>query len=160
MSWTRTDARRIRADHDTVYNLLAEIELWPTIFPHIRSARVIGREGSQKQVVVQTRWHGLPISYHAVVTADPKRGQVSIRHLSSLTKGSVDTWTIIPSTNSLGELDRLELRVRQHVVVPVPFVGDMLAQQLVGGRVARDLSEAMLDRIKEVAEGGSLAASH
>jgi ribosome-associated toxin RatA of RatAB toxin-antitoxin module len=157
MSWKRTDSRRIRANQETVFNLLAEIELWPTIFPHIRSARVVKREGNQKVVVVKAKWRGLPLSYTAVETVDRERGQVTIRHLSRLTKGSVATWTVMPSSDSLGQTDRVELRVREQVDVPMPLIGDSLANVFVGGSVARELSEAMLDRIKEVAEGGSLA---
>jgi ribosome-associated toxin RatA of RatAB toxin-antitoxin module len=157
MSWIKMDARRIRADHDTVFNLLAEIELWPALFPHIRSARVIRREGDQKVVVIRATWHGLPLSYTAIETVDRARGQMTIRHVSRLTRGSVATWTISPAKRPTGEPDGVELRLRQHVDVPIPLVGDLLARSLVGGSVARDLGEAMLDRIKAVAEGGSLA---
>jgi hypothetical protein len=51
----------------------------------------------------------------------------------------------------------VELTFRQHVVVPIPLVGPLLARAFVGGRVARDLGQAMLDRLNEIAEGGSLA---
>jgi ribosome-associated toxin RatA of RatAB toxin-antitoxin module len=160
MSWNRVDLRRIRAEHDTVFNLVAEIELWPAIFPHIRSARVIRREGDQKVVAVKATWRGLPLSYTAMETVDRGRSQVTIRHTSSLTKGSVATWMVLPAPDSVDQTDRVELRVRQNVVVPIPLVGNRLADWFVGGIVARDLAAEMLDRIKEVAEGRSLAEQH
>jgi hypothetical protein len=45
----------------------------------------------------------------------------------------------------------------QQVVVPLPLIGGPLARRFVGGRVGRDLGQKILDRIKEIAEGGTLA---
>ena len=157
MTWTRVAATRIQADRATVYNLLAEVELWPALLPHIRSLRVLRREGRRRLVAVRASWRGLPLGYTAVVTVDPARSSMTLRHLSRLTRGSVATWTVHPAPSTGGPADGVELTVRQHVVVPLPLVGPLLAEAFVGGRVARELGPAMLDRIKEIAEGGSLA---
>ena len=156
-SWTRTLVRRVRADRATVFNLLAEVELWPALFPHVRSARVLRREGRRRLVVVKARWRGLPLGYTAVQTIDPDRGRMTIRHLSRLARGSVATWTVQAVIDQNGPGDGVEVMVHQQVVVPIPVVGGLLARSFVGGRVARDLGQAMLDRLEEVAEGGSLA---
>ena len=156
-TWTRALTVRIRADRATVFSLLAEVELWPALFPHIRSARVLKRDGRRKLVAVRARWCRLPLGYRAIVTLDPGQGQVTIRHLSRLTRGSVATWAVRPiiRTSDLGH--EVELSVEQQVIVPLPIVGRLLARRFVGGAVARDLGQAMLDRLKEIAEGGSLA---
>jgi hypothetical protein len=43
------------------------------------------------------------------------------------------------------------------VTVPLPVFGRLLAERFVGGRVGHGFGQAMLDRIKLVAERGSLA---
>ena len=58
---------------------------------------------------------------------------------------------------SSGLKSEVELSVEQRVIVPLPIVGRLLTQRFVGGAVAHDLGRAMLDRLKEIAEGGSLA---
>lgn len=151
--WTRTFASQICADRATVFHLLAEVELWPALFPHIRSARVLRRDGRRRLIAVRAAWRGLPFGYRAVETVDAERGVVTIRHLSRLTRGSVAAWTVCPRSGD----DGVDVTVHQGVIVPVPVVGHLLARALVGGRVARDLGESMLRRLKEVAEGGSLA---
>jgi hypothetical protein len=155
-SWTRVVTRRIQADRATVYTLLAEVELWPALCPHIRSLRVLRREGHRRLMVVRVSWRGLPLGYRAVVTVDPARASLTIRHVSRLTRGSVATYAVHPVAVS-GPDAGVELTFRQHVVVPIPLVGPLLARAFVGGRVARDLGQAMLDRLNEIAEGGSLA---
>jgi hypothetical protein len=146
--------RRIHADRATVFNLLAEVELWPALFPHIRSSRVLRRDGRRRLIVVRTRWHGLPLGYTAIQTVDTYYYWMSIGVIGGLTNGSSATFVV---KRAPGDPDAVVVEVDQRVVVPVPLVGEFLARSLVGGRVARDLGEAMLDRLKEVAEGGSLA---
>ena len=157
MTWSRVVTRRIHADHATVFTLLAEVELWPALFPHVRSARVLRRDGRRRLIVVRARWRGLPLGYTAVQTVDAPQGRMTIRHLSRLTRGSVAVWDVRPAPDPGAPTDDVELSVHQQVVVPIPLVGSLLAHCFVGGRVARDLGQAMLERVKQVAEGGSLA---
>src|SRR4051812_41221343 len=92
--WTRQFSRRIYADRDTVFRLLSEIELWPAWLPHIRSTRVIRRDGRRRLVVVRAAWHGIPIGWRAIETVDPDRDQMTLQHISRLTRGSIATWTV------------------------------------------------------------------
>lgn len=154
--WTRELTRRVDADPATVFSLIAEVELWPAIFRHIRSARVLRRDGRRRLVVVKARWRGLPLGYTAVQTVDNYYRWTSIRHLSRLTAGSVATFSV-PVARTTGAGPAADVHVKQSVTVPIPLVGDRLARAFIGGRVARELGDAMLDRVKEIAEGGSLA---
>jgi hypothetical protein len=156
-SWTRILTSPIRADRATVFHLLAEVELWPALFPHVRSARVLRRDGRRRLFVVRATWRGLPLGYRAIETVDPEPGIVTIRHLSRLTRGSVATWAVRSMFDANGTANGVDVSVDQRVIVQFPVIGGLLARELIGGRVARDLGEAMLQRLKEVAEGGSLA---
>jgi hypothetical protein len=158
VTWTRLVTRHIRADRATVFNLLAEVGLWPALFPHVRSARVLRRDGRRRLIVVRARWRWLPLGYTAIQTVDATQGRMIIRHVSRLTHGSVTVWDVQAATDAAGgPTDEVELSVHQHVAVSIPLVGTLLARSLVGGRVARDRGHAMLERVKEIAEGGSLA---
>lgn len=155
--WARTLTRRVYAHRATVFNLLAEVELWPALFPHIRSARVVRRDRRRRLIVVRAIWRQLPLGYTAVLTVDRERGEVTIRHLSRLTHGSVAVWSVRSAQEQAESADVVDVSVQQQVRVPIRFVGSLLARGFVGGRVARDLGQAMLERLAEVAEGGSLA---
>jgi hypothetical protein len=155
--WTREITQRVQADVSTVFYLLANVEFWPALFQHVRSARVLRRDGQRRLVSVHATWHGLPLGYTAVQVVYPEDGQMTIRHVSPLTRGSVAVWTVIPVDCPSRPNRAIDLSVRQQVIVPVPIVGSALARGFIGGLVARDLGQAMLDRLKAVAEGGSLA---
>jgi hypothetical protein len=154
--WERRVGARIYADRQTVFRLLAEIELWPAILPHVRSARVVRRDGRRRLVTVRASWKGLPIGWTAVETIDPVQCRMTLRHVTPLTRGSLAVWTVSPETIDRGAV-AVDVDVEQRVVVPLPLVGGLLGRGFVGGRVARELGQKILDRVKEVAEGESLA---
>ena len=155
--WTREFAGRIRADRRTVFNLLAEMELWPALFPHIRSARVVRRDGNRRLVVVRASWHGVPIGWTAIETLDEAEGRITLRHVSRLTRGSIAIWSVGPTMTLDDGGPAVDVSVDQEVTVPLPLIGGLLARRFVGGGVARGFGQAILDRVRQVAEGGSLA---
>jgi hypothetical protein len=156
-AWTREPRVRVRADRQTVFRLLAEIELWPAIIPHIRSAQVIRRRGPHRLLVVRASWYGIPIGWRMVETVDPAAGTVALRHLSPLTRGSAATWTVTDAFASADGGRAVDLVASQQVRVPLPVIGGLIARRFVGGMVARAFGQAILNRVKEIAEGASLA---
>lgn len=141
----------IEAPPDTIYRLLAEVELWPAIFPHIASARVTRRLGDRRLVAVRTSWRGLPIGWHALQLRDPGRLRIAFHHVNRLSSGSSVTWALTPLDHGV------QVTVTQQVALNVPIVGRWLAARLLARRIGPDLARAMLRQLKAVAEGGSLA---
>src|SRR4051812_40196026 len=96
VTWSREVSRRIHADATTVFSLLADVEFWPALFPHVRSARVVRRhrDGRRRLIVVRAAWKGLPLEYTAVQTVDSYYRSMSIRHMSRLTGGSTATFVV------------------------------------------------------------------
>jgi uncharacterized membrane protein len=141
----------IRADAATVYRLLAELELWPAIFPHIASARVLRRFEDRRIVAVRASWRGLPIRWRALQVRDPAGRRITFRHLNALTRESGVAWTITPKA------DGVCVAVHQRVRLHLPIVGGWFAEQVLLRRVGPEMARVMLARLKEVSEGGSLA---
>jgi hypothetical protein len=143
---------RVHADRQTVFRLLAEIELWPAIIPQIRSARVVRRSGtsclSHRLVAFRAAWHGVSIGWRMIETVDPAAGTVTLRHLSPLTRGSVAVWTVGEPIVGADGSTSVDLSMTQDVRGNVPIIGDLLA---------RGFGQKILLRIKVIAEGGSLA---
>lgn len=156
-SWVRDDARVVHASGPVVFNLIAEAELWPALFRHVRSTRVVRRDGRRRLVVVKARWHHVPIDIVAIQTIDDADLRMTVQHVSRLTGGSFATWTVRPAGRTAEAAVRVQVHLHQSVRVAVPMVGCLLARKLIGGRVARDLGRSTLERLKEVAEGASLA---
>jgi hypothetical protein len=156
-AWTGELSYRIHADRSTVFNLIAEVELWPALFRHIRSARVLRRNGRRRLIAVKARWKGVPLGYTAIQTIDDEAFAMTIRHVSPMTRGSAVTWSVHPADDADPAHSGVKLRLVQTVTVRVPLVGGILAIGFIGGQVARDLGHQMARRVQEIAEGGSLA---
>jgi hypothetical protein len=154
--WRCDSSVTIRADAATVFTLLAEIELWPAVFTHVRWARVLRCSGTMRLVAVGATWRGLPLGWRAVQTVDRGRGVMTLRHVSPLTRGSSAVFAVTDVPREDGA-PCTEVRFEQHVAVRLPIFGGLLARRFVGGTVAREQGISLLARLKEIAEGGSLA---
>jgi ribosome-associated toxin RatA of RatAB toxin-antitoxin module len=142
----------IRADVSTVYMLVAELELWPALIPHIRSARVIQRMGDRRLVSVRASWRGVPVGWRAIQLREPGSGRVTFRHLMPVSRGTTVTWTVRQIDAETVSLS-VEQRLKLASFVPArPLVTELLARG-----VGPELANLMLLRFKYIAEGGSLA---
>jgi ribosome-associated toxin RatA of RatAB toxin-antitoxin module len=149
---TSSFATTIHADAATVYTLVSEVELWPALIPHIRSARVVQRMGNRRLVSVRASWRGLPVGWRAIQLMEPDHGRVTFRHLMPVSRGTTVTWTVRQV-----DADTVSLTVEQRVKL-APFVpGRPLVTELLSSRVGPEMARWMLLRFKYVAEGGSLA---
>lgn len=143
--------RFIRADAATVYGLLAEVELWPALFPHIRSARVMRRRGHQRLLAVRASWRGLPVAWRAVQTLDRANLRLTFRHVNVLSRGSAVSWTVVPGPGGV------HVTVAQQVRLRVPLIGPWIAGYVLATHVGPQMAAEMLGRLQALAEGGSLA---
>src|SRR3989442_289273 len=117
---------------------------------------MLRQNGRRRLVSVQARWYGLPIGWMMVHAIDVDQQRVTLRHESPLTRGSIAIWDVRPAAVAEGQPAAVDLIVSQRVTVPLPGIGGLLARRLVGGRVWHGFGLAMLDRIKAIAEHGSL----
>ena len=143
---------RIRADAAVVYMLVAELELWPALIPHVRSARVLRRMGNRRLVSVRASWRGLPVGWKAIQTLEPEVGRITFRHLVPVSRGTTVSWTIRQV-----DAETTVLRVEQQVRLASFVPGRQLLAGVLADRVGPEMARLMLDRIREIAEGGSLA---
>ena len=142
----------IRADPAVVFMLVSELELWPALIPHIHSARGLQRMGTRRLVSVRASWHGVPVGWRAIQLSEPEHGRVTFRHLVPISRGTTVTWTVRALDASTVVL-RVEQQVRLARFVP----GRQLMTGFLTHRVGPEMARSMLDRIREIAEGGSLA---
>lgn len=141
----------INAGLPTVFRLASEVELWPALIPHVRSARVLQRRGQQRLVAVRVCWHGLPLAWRAIHTLDRDAGTIAFRQVTGPARGSTVRWRIVPAGG--GGVD-VSMGQTARVWWPLPGRGFVLP---LAERVGRELGETTLARIKQIAEGGSLA---
>lgn len=132
----------IDGDPVAVFQLLAEIDLWPALFPHVRSVRPLAGAGTS----VSLFWHTIPLTLVCVQRATPETGQIEQRCAAGWGIWFSCRWTVRGAsehqTRVTAEVEALRgpWLVRKLVVQSV--VDDFITQTL---RMTRLLAES--DRI-------------
>ena len=108
---------------------------------HVRLIEVHGRQG----------W--LPFGWRSIQHLDPVTGRITLRQVSSVTRGSTAEWSIAPSPDG----QATDVRIVQRPRLQIPVVGRWLAEQIAGPLIGRPFAKSILRDLKHVAEGSSLA---
>ena len=133
-----TARERIAAPAATVFGLVAEVELWPAWFRLVERARLVGHRESRRLVELRTGGLSAPGRWRVVQLVDEAARHVSFALAEGSGKGSAITWSIVAVDGTDAACDvTVACRTR-------------------GGPFAV-LGQRMLERVKEVAEGASLA---
>src|SRR5437762_14335312 len=71
----------------SIFETAANLELWPTIFPHYRYIRYLERSPDRNVVVMAATRSGIPISWISEQIIDRDRLEIRFHHLKAFTKG-------------------------------------------------------------------------
>jgi hypothetical protein len=134
-----TVRERINADRATVLRLVAEVELWPALFPHLRSARLLQQAGARRLIELRTGWLRPGRRWRALQTLDEAAGTVTFQVGRRPGHPSSVTWQIAPIADTADPACEVTVACSERS-------GSALA-----------LGPVMLARVREIAEGGSLA---
>jgi ribosome-associated toxin RatA of RatAB toxin-antitoxin module len=77
----------------TIFEIAANLELWPQILPHYRYIRYLEQSPNRNIVVMAATRSGIPISWTSEQIIDRNRLEVRFRHLKAFTKGMRVVWT-------------------------------------------------------------------
>ena len=142
----------IRAPVQQVYRLAAEVEFWPAILSHYRYVRVLRRAPLRRLVAMAASRDGIPVSWTSVQWLEPTIHRITFRHVAGVTRGMVVEWRI----EQRG--DAVDVEISHRFEPRWPLIGEWAADRIVGRFFVHDIAGKTLRRIKELAEGGSLAA--
>src|SRR4051812_45440597 len=136
---------RVAASRETVLRLLVEVELWPTVFPHIQAARLIAGHGAWRRFSLRASWHGAPLTWRVIQTVDDPSGIVTFRTVGWLGHRATHAFQVTATQDGATPTCLVTVSVDRQGR-PVRWAG---AETVFG--------QPMLARLKAVAEGASLA---
>ena len=142
----------MRADPDLIFRLAGEVEFWPAILPHYRSVRVLRRRGRKRLVYMAASRDGFPVSWTSIQWLDPVARRIAFRHVKGISRGMDVEWRIEPRAD--GSVD---VSIEHWLTLGWPLIGAFAAERVIGPHFVEHIATRTLRRIKEIAEGGSLA---
>ena len=135
----------------TVFEIAANLELWPRILPHYRYIRYLERSPNRNVVVMAATRSGIPVSWTSEQIIDRQRIEVRFRHLKAFTKGMRVVWTFqeVP-TGVLVEIEH-DLAFRVKILAPIAdkIIGDFFIHHVANKtlRYMKSYVEANTDKV-------------
>jgi ribosome-associated toxin RatA of RatAB toxin-antitoxin module len=83
----------VHAPRAMIFEVAANLEMWPKILPHYRYIRYLERSPNRNVVIMAATRSGIPISWTSEQIIDRARMEVRFHHLKAFTKGMRVVWT-------------------------------------------------------------------
>lgn len=136
------DLMLVEAGPDEVFRLIAGIESWQYLMPHVRSVEAV--RPARWRVVLVWRW--LPVTVALSSMADPMARLAELRVAAWPGVRASVRWVVDP-----GPDDTASIRIEAGIVQGPPVVRALAA------RVLRDLCRDSLDMVRLLAEADRIA---
>ena len=147
-----TNSVIMRGDADRIYELAANIQDWPALLPHYRY--VIVEECSERHKVARmgARRDRLPVKWRCLQELVPEERRIQFKHTGGITKGMEVEWRIEPGP------DGVRVSIWHALEYPVPVLGPLFAEHVVGRLFVSNIAGKTLKCIQEKVEAEARAA--
>jgi len=141
------DRIRMRAPFERVYAAASAVERWPSILPHYRRVRVLGRG-----LVEMAAWRPFgPLRYPtwwvSEMTLDRDAGEIRYRHVRGITRGMDVVWRLAR------EGDGVAVEIVHTWTGPNwPLIGRLAAELVIGPVFIHGIASRTLAGIKRAVE--------
>jgi hypothetical protein len=136
-----------------VVELAADVERWPEILPHYRWVTLLAGGGDRKVVEMAARRGRIPLRWRAVQEVDRSQTPpvITYRHIWGPTRGMDVAWTFREIS------DGVHVNITHRFVPAWPFVGNMVADHIIGPHFIEYVARLTLSTIKAIIERESEA---
>jgi ribosome-associated toxin RatA of RatAB toxin-antitoxin module len=116
----------------TIFEIAANLELWPQILPHYRYIRYLEQSPNRNIVVMAATRSGIPISWTSEQIIDRNRLEVRFRHLKAFTKGMRVIWTFQDAPAGVLVEIKHDLSFRVNFLAPIAnkIIGDFFIHNI------------------------------
>jgi ribosome-associated toxin RatA of RatAB toxin-antitoxin module len=143
----------IEGSIDRVFELGANIQDWPRILPHYRYVRVDEASALHKVAKMGATRDGFPVTWRARQELRPEERRILFQHTGGITRGMEVEWRLEPVDN------RVRVTIYHALSYPVPILGPLFADYIVGRLFISNIAGKTLNCIKRIVEAEKSAAS-
>src|SRR5881296_1063184 len=110
----------------TIFETVANLELWSQILPHYRYIHYLERSPNRNIVVMAATRSGIPISWTSEQIIDRSRLEIHFHHLKAFTKGMHVVWTFDERADGVLVTIAHDLNFRVKILAPIAekIIGD------------------------------------
>jgi ribosome-associated toxin RatA of RatAB toxin-antitoxin module len=128
----RVNSIIMQAPKTMIFEIAANLELWPKILPHYRYIRFLERGHDRNLVIMAATRSGIPISWTSEQIIDRNNYEIHFHHLKAWTKGMRVVWTFSESESGVLVAISHDLRFRFPPLAPImnPIIGDFFIHNI------------------------------
>jgi ribosome-associated toxin RatA of RatAB toxin-antitoxin module len=141
----KTNSILMRAPKMSIFEMAADLQLWPKILPHYRYIRFLERGPTRNIVIMAAKRSGIPISWTSEQIIDRQNVEVHFHHLKAFTKGMHVVWTFEETH------DGVLVKIRHDLDFRVKILAG-LADKLIGDFFIHHVANKTLRCMKEYVE--------
>ena len=134
-----------------IFEIAANLELWPKILPHYRYIRFLERGPDRNLVIMAATRSGIPISWTSEQIIDRDRLEIRFHHLRAWTKGMHVLWSFSDTPAGVLVVISHELRFRIRALAPIVdvVIGDFFIHNIANKtlRCMKAYVEARTNRV-------------
>ena len=132
----------------SIFETVADLELWPQILPHYRYIRYLERSPNRNIVVMAATRSGIPISWTSEQLIDRERVEIHFHHLKALTRGMHVVWTFRDAPEGVLVEIMHDLAFRVNLLAPI-------ADKIIGDFFIHNIANKTLRCMKAYIEAGA-----
>jgi ribosome-associated toxin RatA of RatAB toxin-antitoxin module len=136
----------IRGDRQRIFQLAADIQDWTRILPHYRYVVVEEQSERWKIARMGARRDWFPVKWRARQELLPDEYRILFQHIGGITKGMYVEWRLIE------EGDSVRVTISHSLTYPVPILGPLFAEWVVGRLFVHYIAGKTLRCIKAMVE--------
>jgi ribosome-associated toxin RatA of RatAB toxin-antitoxin module len=127
-----TNSIVMHAPKTAIFEVAADLELWPKILPHYRYIQFLERAPDRNIVMMAARRSGIPISWTSEQIIDRQRLEIRFLHLKAWTKGMRVVWTFCDLPEGVCVTISHDLRFRIPALSPIadPIIGNFFTHNI------------------------------
>jgi len=141
---------RIQAPYERIFELAADVERWPERLPHYRYVRRVPARDGERRFAMGARRGPIPVSWEATQRPLPGERRIEFTHTGGVTRGMEVAWRFEPAAD-----DGWEVSIDHALHLRWPFVGELVAERIIGPQFIDAIAGRTLRRVKQLAEAAS-----
>ena len=136
----------MRAPYERIFELAAEVELWPERLPHYRYVRRVPDPNGERRFAMGARRGPIPVAWEAIQRPMRDERRIEFVHTGGVTQGMQVAWRFEDLR------DGIDVSIEHRLELAWPLIGDLAARHVIGPHFIEAIAGRTLRCVRALAE--------